>query len=136
MVSADDRRRERLEQERPLLARAFPTAVLDVDNSVVVVPGHRLPAGWSHDQTDILVEIPLRYPSTPPDNVCARPDLVLASGRSPQNHQGHRDIAGRRWVQFSYHVDPAEWRPSTDLSVSSTLADYLHGALTRFEEAV
>lgn len=136
MVSAHDRRRERLEQERPLLVRAFPTAVLDVDNSVVIVPAHRLPPGWSHDETDILVEIPPKYPSTPPDNVCARSDLTLTSGQSPQNNQGYRDIAGRRWLQFSYHVDPSEWRPNADLTTSSTLVDYLHGALTRFEEAM
>lgn len=114
----------------------FPTAVLDVDASVVLVQGHKLPDGWSHAETDVLVEIPAKYPSTPPDNVCCRPDLTLANGRVPENNQGLRDIVGRQWLQFSYHVDAADWRPDVDLANSSTLVDYLHGALTRFEEVI
>jgi hypothetical protein len=135
VVPADDRWRKRLEQERPLLAQAFPTADLDIDIGVVIVRGHILPPGWSHHETDALVEIPAKYPSTPPDNICARPELTLADGRVPGSNQGHRDIAGGRWLQFSYHVDAADWRTDVDLAKSSTLVDYLHGALTRFEEA-
>lgn len=134
MVAGTDRRRERLEQERPLL-EAFPSVLLDVEAGVVIVRSHRLPPGWSHEETDVLVEIPEKYPSAPPDNVCARPDLTLADGRMPQNHQGHRQIAGRGWLQFSYHVEPSDWHPDVDLARSSTLVDYLHGALSRFEEA-
>lgn len=135
MDARDQRRRERLEQERPLLEQTFPSAHLDVEARVVILTGHRLPPGWSHADTDVLIEIPDKYPSTPPDNVCARPDLTLADGRKPQNNQGHRQIAGRRWLQFSYHVEPSGWRPDVTLARSTTLADYLHGALARFEEA-
>lgn len=135
MASAEDRRRERLERERAPLLHSFPTAILDIDNGVVIVRGHKLPAGWSQEETDVLVEIPPKYPSTPPDNVCARSDLALASGRLPDNNQGRRAIAGKTWLQFSYHVEVSDWRPDVDLGKSSTLIDYLHGALTRFEEA-
>ena len=135
MDAREQRRRERLEQERPLLEQAFPSVNLDIAAGVVVVTGHKLPPGWSHDETDVLVEIPPKYPSTPPDNVCARADLALVSGSKPQNNQGHRQIAGRRWLQFSYHVQPSDWHPDVDLTESSTLIDYLHGALSRFEEA-
>jgi hypothetical protein len=134
MSNIADRRRERLEQERELLARAFPTSTLDIDLGVVIVGSHRIPDGWSHSETDVLVEIPEQYPSTPPDNVCARDDLTLADGSLPQNNQGHHEIAGRRWLQFSYHIDASEWRPDVDLAKSSTLVDYLTGALSRFEE--
>ena len=135
MIDVRQRRRERLEQERPLLTRAFPSAILDVEAGIVILVGHKLPSGWSHDESDVLVEVPERYPSTPPDNVCARPDLSLAGGSAPQSNQGHREIAGRGWLQFSYHVEAADWRPDVDLARSSTLVDYLHGALSRFEEA-
>ena len=57
-------------------------------------------------------------------------------GRRPDHHQGQWVIAGRRWLQLSYHVDPRDWRPDADLGRSTTLVDYLHGALTRFEFAV
>lgn len=130
------RRRERLERERNLLARAFPTSTLDIALGVVVVHEHQLPPGWSHPDTDVLIEIPEPYPSAPPDNVCARDDLTLANGTMPQNSQGHREVAGRRWLQFSYHMEPADWRPDDDLGKSTTLADYLIGALARFEEVL
>ena len=135
MGTRDQRRRERLLQERPLLEQAFPSAHLDAEAGVVIVAGHKLSPGWSHDETDVLVEIPAAYPSTPPDNMCARADLTLAGGRMPQNNQGHRQIAGLQWLQFSYHVEPSDWRPDADVWKSSTLVDYLHGALSRFEEA-
>ncbi len=134
-MSADERRRERLEKERLLLSQAFPTAVLEVEASILILPGHELPPGWSHTETDILVETPAQYPSVPPDNVCARADLTLSNGQLPGNNQGVRELAGRRWLQFSYHVEAGDWRPDEDLNKSSTLVDYLCGALTRFEEA-
>lgn len=134
-MAAEDRRKERLEAERSLLNGAFPTAKLDIDAGVVVIQGHRLPAGWSHEDSDVLVEIPEKYPFTAPDNICARPDLTLKGGGLPGNNQGHPEIAGRRWLQFSYHVEAADWHADADLAKSSTLVDYLCGALGRFEEA-
>jgi hypothetical protein len=135
VVIDSDRRRQRLEQEHLLLEAAFASVLPDIEAGIVIVRGHTLPSGWSHEETDVLVEIPEKYPSTPPDNVCARADLTLADGTMPQNNQGHREIAGRRWLQFSYHVEPSDWHPDVDLARSSTLVDYLHGALSRFEEA-
>lgn len=135
MGTADERRRSRLHQEQSILEQAFPTAQLDVDAGLLILRGHRLPPGWTHEETDVLIEVPEQYPSTPPDNVCARSDLMLAGGGTPANNQGQRDIAGQRWLQFSYHVEPSDWRPHADVRQSSTLVDFLHGALTRFEEA-
>lgn len=133
--SSEARQRERLEQERQLLVQALPSIVLDIEAGIVVVRDHVLPAGWSHTETDVLVEIPAQYPSTPPDNVCARADLTLAGGGMPENNQGYREIAGGQWLQFSYHVEPSDWHPDIELEKSSTLVDYLHGALSRFEAA-
>lgn len=127
--------RGRLEQERPLLLQAHPTALLDVDQLVVVLPNHPLPAGWSHLSTDVLFAIPANYPAGQPDNVCARPDLTLAGGAPPGNNQGQQTHAGQTWLQFSWHIEPGDWRPSADPAAGSTLADYLTGALSRFDEA-
>lgn len=131
--SSDTRHRERLEKERQLLVRAFPSVDLDIDARIVIVRNHKLPTGWSHAETDVLVEIPAQYPSTPPDNVGARPDLRLAGGGMPENNQGNREIEGHQWLQFSYHVESSDWHPNIELGKSSTLVDYLYGALTRFD---
>ena len=134
-MSAPERLVERLAQEEPLLRKAFPDAILDAEALVVVLRDHPLPAGWSHDHTDVLFAIPLNYPAGQPDNVCARPDLTLVGGGAPGNSQGIQQHAGRTWLQFSYHIDPNDWRPHADAAKGSNLADYLAGALSRFQEA-
>jgi hypothetical protein len=134
-VSVLERLAERLAQELPLLRQAFPDATIDVESLVVVLHAHALPAGWSHDRTDVLFAIPTNYPAGQPDNICARPDLTLAGGATPGNCQGLQPHAGRSWMQFSYHIDPNDWHPDADPAKGSNLADYLAGALTRFQEA-
>lgn len=134
-MSIPARLQERLVQEAPLLRQAFPNATIDAEALVVILTGHRLPPGWSHDHTDVLFPIPPNYPAGQPDNICTRPDLTLASGSTPSNSQGIQAYAGRQWLQFSYHVASTDWRPHTDPAAGSNLADYLAGALTRFHEA-
>jgi hypothetical protein len=134
-VSASARLQDRLAQEKPFLRQTFPNANIDPETLVVILSGYELPPDWSHDHTDVLFSIPSNYPAGQPDNVCARPDLTLANGSSPGNSQGIQTHAGRQWLQFSYHVDPDDWRPHADPAAGSNLADYLAGALTRFQEA-
>lgn len=130
-----ERLAERLAQEEPLLRQAFPKATIDSEALVVVLLDHPLPTGWSHDHTDVLFTVPLNYPAGQPDNVCARPDLTLVGGATPGNSQGIQQHAGRPWLQFSYHIDPNDWRPHAKAAKGSNLADYLAGALSRFQEA-
>lgn len=134
-MSAPAQLRERLAQEAPLLRQAFPNATIDPEALVVILTSYELPPGWSHDHTDVLFPIPPNYPAGQPDNICARPDLTLANGSSPGNSQGIQTHANRQWLQFSYHVDPNDWGPHADPAAGSNLADYLTGALTRFQEA-
>jgi Prokaryotic E2 family E len=134
-VSPPTALRQRLEREQPILLQTFPTTAIKPDALVVVLPDYRLPQGWSHEVTDILFAIPSNYPAGQPDNICARPDLRLASGALPGNNQGVQTHDGRQWLQFSYHVEPNDWRPHADPASGSNLTDYLAGALTRFDEA-
>lgn len=135
MTDDRPRLRERLEAERGLIAKVFPTAVIDVEALVVIVKDHPLPSGWSHNVTDVLVVIPSNYPAGCPDNVCARPDLRLANGDLPGNTMGEHSYAGRNWLQFSWHPDKGPWKPTNDPSVGSNLLNYLLGAVGRFAEA-
>jgi hypothetical protein len=134
-VSAPTALQQRLEQEHALLFQTFPTATINPDTLVVILLAYSLPPGWSHESTDILFAIPPNYPAGQPDNICTRPDLLLASGALPGNNQGMQIHDGRQWLQFSYHVEPSDWRPHADPATGSNLTDYLAGALTRFDEA-
>lgn len=127
--------RQRLVREAPVLRRVFPAAAIDSETRTVTLAEHRLPPGWSQRRTEVLVAIPLNYPAGQPDNICVRPDLTLADGTAPGGSQGIRVHAGRPWLQLSYHVNPADWRPRADPEAGSNLADYLAGALTRFDDA-
>lgn len=135
MSSPAIRLSERLDREEPLLLKAFPRAQLNRDSNTVILSAHRLPPGWSHDVTDVLIEFPDTYPAGCPDNVCARPDLALANGQMPANHQGIQTHADREWLQFSWHIEAADWAPTADPSAGSNLVTYLIGALARFDEA-
>lgn len=126
--------RARLDEEELILAAAFPGAQLDRHNTVVLLPDYRLPAGWSHERTDVLFVYPSNYPRGCPDNVCTRSDLKLASGDPAQNLMGEMEILGRTWLQFSWHIE-GEWRPTATPSQGSNLVTYLLGALHRFDEA-
>lgn len=134
-MTVRDALRERLMQEQALLQQAFPTATINLESLVVVLPDYRLPPGWSHEQTEVLFAIPPNYPAGQPDNVCTRPELTLAAGTPASNIQGLQTHDGRQWLQFSYHVEPFDWQPRANAACGSTLADYLTGALTRFDEA-
>jgi hypothetical protein len=125
---------ERLDIEEPVLREVFPRASIDRTAHAVVLLGHRLPAGWSHEVTDVAFGFPPNYPSGCPDNVCVRTDLNLANGQPAGNNQGIQTLAGRQWLQFSWHIEGADWAPTADPRHGSNLATYLIGALTRFEE--
>jgi Prokaryotic E2 family E len=135
MGSPADRLRERLDLEEPVLLEAFPTSRLDRDSNTVTLLGHRLPAGWSHEITDVLFGFPSNYPAGCPDNVSVRRDLRVASGELPANNQGVQTHAGRDWLQLSWHIDATDWAPTADPRRGSNLATYLIGALMRFDEA-
>lgn len=129
------RTQERLALEEPLLAKAFPEVNLLREHMAVLLPSYDLPPGWSHDETDVLFVFPSNYPAGCPDNVCARADLRLANGQMPGNNQGIQTIAGRQWLQFSWHVNGGGWAPTADPRIGSNLTTYLLGALERFNEA-
>ena len=44
--------------------------------------------------------------------------------------------AGREWLQLSWHIDAADWRPSANPREGSNLVTYLIGALSRFEDVI
>lgn len=124
----------RVDDEVDLVRARFPTAEVDPHGQWVLVPDVALPTGWSMDSTPVLVEVPQGYPSTPPDNFYTSPDLKLASGAVPANTSGIRVFDETPWLQFSFHVEAADWRPHAEIANSHTLVTYLEGVLQRLEE--
>jgi Prokaryotic E2 family E len=101
----------------------------------VIVQCWPLPSGWNKSATAILVQIPSGYAITPPDNFYADNDLRLANGAAPGNTNLNYAFLDRQWMQFSYHVEAADWRPHADLLQGHNLLTFLLGVANRLAEA-
>jgi hypothetical protein len=97
----------------------------------VIIKNWNLPTGWNKTETSVLVQIPSGYPVTPPDNFCADNDLRLADGGMPGNSTANVSQLERLWLQFSYHVETADWKPDVDLLQGHNLLTFLRIGVTR-----
>ena len=80
---------------------------------LIIIPGFKLPSGWSTPITDVKFLAPVGYPFSKPDCFWTSPDLRLVNGNPPIN-TGTNAIPhvgpGNLW--FSWHV--ASWNPNFD----------------------
>ena len=99
-----------------------------------IVPSWQLPPGWNKSQVALLLLVPPGYPITPPDNFYVDQDLRLANGAMPGNTSLVTQV-GRQWLQFSYHVEGGDWKPSQDPEKGHNLVTFLRGVGQRLREA-
>lgn len=80
----------------------------------VVVPGFRLPSGWSADEATVQFILPIGYPVARPDCFWTKEILRLEDGRTPIG-TGTNQMPGTSepLLWFSWHVD--EWDSKADL---------------------
>jgi hypothetical protein len=126
--------RNRLRQELRLVQAAYGRASAGPGESWVRVDDRDLIPGWNRRSTPVLIEIPIGYPTIPPDNFLTPADLRLADGRVPSNTMGIKTIDGSEWLAFSHHAEAGTWRAHVDLTQSHTLVDYVAGVLDRLRE--
>ena len=95
------------------LSRAYTLAVAD-DYEWMVVQGFRLPPGFNYSFTDILVELPWGYPSSPPgvdSHVYVRPDIRFWGAHLRDVHDGV-DPGWGDWAWLCYEY--IKWDPCRD----------------------
>lgn len=126
--------RHRVREELGLVRAVYGRASTGPDESWVRLDDTDLIPGWNRRSTPILIEIPIGYPTVPPDNFLTLADLRLADGRVPSNTMGVKTIDGSRWLAFSHHAEAGTWKAHADLSQSHTLVDYVAGVLERLRE--
>lgn len=115
----------------------YPAATLQElpsSAALVIIPGVKLPPGWSSPTTSIYFIVPAGYPGPTPDCFWADQGLVLVNGAAPQASQSpnaipETNIQGR-W--FSWHVTGGQqnWHPNRD-----DLMTYVRIVLDRFRAA-
>lgn len=105
---------------------------VEVGSEWIILEGVSLPDGWNQSETDLLIKIPSGYPTTPPDNFYAEPNLRLEDGSKPENVPNQKSVGGRDWLEFSYHLQNDDWDPHTEPERGHNLTTYLDGVKKRF----
>jgi len=118
-----------LEEQFEVLRRSETNASLQKlpdGTHLVVLPGMKLPDGWSKQFTDIKFLVPIGYPFAKLDCFWTDQDLRLVNGTPPMN-TGTNPIPhlATPHLWFSWHV--ATWNPNVD-----SLLTYLHVIRRRF----
>lgn len=126
---------ERRQQELDLIRAKYGEIEVGPNLDWTVIKRYALPPGWSKTETAVLVLIKPGYPVTPPDNFYADNDLRLENGSVPGNVSPDQSHVGRLWLQFSYHVEPQDWKPHADLLKGHNLLTFLVGVEDRLSEA-
>ena len=122
---------ERRERELELVRTEYGDLEIGSNLDWVIIKKWTLQTGWSKSETQVLVLIPPGYPVTPPDNFYTDNDLRLANGGQPSNSSVNVSQLGRFWLQFSYHVEPEDWKPHADLLQGHNLLTFLKIGVTR-----
>lgn len=98
--------RKRIHYEINALAHWFEIVLYDPDRNVIVVDDYPLPAGWNHDTTTIVIEIPDEYPRRVPDVYV--PDDLRFEGAKPHTLMGS---APAGWYKYDLRPLSNHWIP-------------------------
>jgi hypothetical protein len=78
---------------------------------LLVMKGYLLPRGYNKEAINLLLKIPLSYPSGNLDMFWTDPDLCLQESNGQANTT-IETIFGGQWLRFSWH--PQKWNPGAD----------------------
>ena len=121
----------RITDEIVLLEKRYNVIEKDESCQWVIIL-YELPAGWNKAKVPILILIPIGYPNTKPDNFYVPEGFRTATGALPGNYTDGQLILGKKYGQFSYHVE--EWRATDDLTIGHTLLSFMLGVEQRLRE--
>lgn len=120
---------DRIKRELALIASAYGELEVDPDLRWFIIKRWQLVAGWNKEYTRLMILIPPGYALTPPDNFFTDPDLGLKGGGQLGNASVAQTINGQ-WLQFSYHIEAADWQPDK----GHNLLTFLAGVSNRLKE--
>ena len=126
--------REELEEEFDAVKRQYGELTVDEESTWMIVEHYPLPPGWNKPETKILILIPSGYSTTPPDNFYTDDDLRLENENQALSASPGQNVAGGTWQQFSYHVQPGEWRPHAEPLRGDNLLTFMAAVGTRLSE--
>jgi len=122
---------DRRERELELVKVAYGELEIGEELDWVIIKKWPLPSGWNKTETPVLILVPSGYPVTPPDNFYTDNDLRLANGGMPGNSSINVSQLAKPWLQFSYHVEGADWKPHVDILQGHNLLTFLKAGVSR-----
>jgi len=126
---------DRIKKEVELLRRRYPEMDYKEEDRWIRIPSYPLPEGWNRPTTDVVFQIIVSYPGTPPYGIYV-PEGLLFNQVRPDNYvepaQTRPPFPGM-WGIFSWQVD-GPWRATTDLVTGSNLSNWVAGFADRFRE--
>lgn len=125
---------KRILQEVELLRNKYGDLECDPDGNWILFTRFKVPPGWNREYTELLVNIPPGYPSTPPDNFYVPVGFKLANGQDPNAYTEGHPFLERQWGQFSYHSDGG-WNPSENVLDGDNLQSFMLKVVDRLREA-
>jgi hypothetical protein len=113
----------RIRLEAAQLAAAYPGLRVAADDTWILIPEFRLPAGWEPTRTTVLVVVPLTYPEAAPDGFYLGDrlrrrldgDLVDPGHYFRGYHNPHGDLG---YVWYCLEDLDRRWNPGLDSLVT------------------
>lgn len=127
---------DRIAQELAMLRQRWPDLVYTEAGRWVRIPRYPLPAGWSLGTTDVVFQIVVAYPGTPPYGIYTpaglafrgvRPDNYAEPAPTPPPFPG-------TWGIFSWSPADGAWKPTADILSGPNLVNWVLGFADRFRE--
>ena len=87
----------------------------------LVLRDFKLPPGYDHPTSDLLIRFNIGYPDVPPDMWWFAPPIRLATGKEVPKTNSTEKHLGRPWQRWSRHFPQGQWHPGID-SLESFLA--------------
>lgn len=115
---------ERRGLELSLLKSRYGEIETGANLEYVIFKNYKLPPGWNRESTELLVNVPAGYPTTPLDNFYVASGLRLQSGAMPGSYSEGQQYYDRTWGVFSVHIE-GEWSPSNDLTGGDNILTYM-----------
>jgi len=97
------------------------TVSAEANMTCVLFPAYKLPSGYDHAASDLLLLLNPGFPDVPPDMWWFNPAIRLADGRVVPATEVNENHLGRIWQRWSRHFNAGQWRSGID-SLESFLA--------------
>ena len=126
---------ERINEELNLIRQWFPGVEYHEEGYWIRIPSFHLPEGWNQSSTEVVFQVPIGYPGSPPYGIYV-PIGIQFHNSKPDNYvepAGNQPPFTGSWGVFSWSPGNG-WRATADLRKGSNLLNWVLGFAARFSE--